>query len=223
MARIKNLSRFKRTITIPTVEYSNIKRTRIDPRVKYSRQIRAEADVINKMLQALERAGYKDTWASKTLYNKLDTPQIDVIKNGRVDTSKISKTKSMSNLAYIKKALNDFKASKTSTVKGIREREEDERMYIAELTDNQEFADSLSSEEIGNIYEMFNSPDYKKLTESGMYDSLEIFSFVAEAKQEDMGVRKFLQMVKTYSEDNMDYDTRNAFKDIYNKYVKYST
>lgn len=220
MARMQNVARFKRTVTIPTVESSNIRRAKIDPRAKYSRKIREEAEVINKMLSALKRAGYSDTWASKTLLNKLETPQIDIIKGGRIDTSKINKSYSMSNLAYIKKSLNDFKQSKTSTVKGIMERENDERQYIAELTDNEDFANSLSKEEISQIYEVFNSPDYKTITESGSYDSLEVFSFIVEAKEQDSGVRKFLSTIRTYSEEGLDYDTRMAFTNIYNKYVK---
>ena len=223
MARMKNIARFKRTVTLPTGTASNVRRVQIDPRVKYSRRIREEANIINKMLSALKSAGYLDSYASKTLFNKLDTPQIDIVSNGRIDVSKINKSYSMSSLAYIKKSLNDFKASKTSTVKGILEREDDARKYIAELTENREFADSLTKEEIGQVYEVFNSPDYKQLTESGMYDSLEIFSFIVEAKEEKSGIRKFLSTIRTYSQEGLDYDTRIAFTNIYNKYVKYST
>lgn len=223
MARMQNVARFKRTVSIPTGTASNVRRVQTDPRAKYSRKIREEANVINKMLSALKSAGYSDTWASKTLFNKLETPQIDIISNGRIDVSKINKSYSMSNLAYIKKSLNDFKASKTSTVKGIMEREDDERSYIAELTDNQEFAESLTKEEISQIYEVFNSPDYKTITESGSYDSLEIFSFIAEAKEQGSGIRKFLSTIRTYSEEGLDYDTRSAFTNIYNKYVKSSS
>lgn len=220
MARIQNVARFKRTVTVPTVESSNIKRARIDKRSKLSRVIRGEADVINRMLSALKSAGYSDTWASKTLFNKLETPQIDIIKNGHIDVSKINKDFTVSNLNYIRKSLNDFKQSKTSTIKGIRKREDDERQYIAELTDNQDFAQSLSKEELSQIYEVFNSPDYKTITESGSYDSLEVFSFIVEAKEQDSGIRKFLSTIRTYSEEGLDYDTRMAFTNIYNKYVK---
>ena len=220
MARVRDISRFKRTVSLPTIESSNVRRTRIDPRVKFSRTIRAEADVINKMLSALKSAGYSDTWASKTLFNKLETPQIDIISNGRIDVSKINKSYTMSNLSYIRKSLYDFKHSKTSTVKGIMEREDDERQYITELTDNQEFAQSLTNEELSQIYDVFNSVDYKKITESGSYDSLEIFSFIVEAKEKGSGLRDFLSTIRTYSEEGLDYELRMAFTNIYNKYVK---
>ena len=107
MARMQNVARFKRNVTLPTGTASNVRRVQIDPRVKYSRRIREEANIINKMLSALKSAGYSDTWASKTLFNKLETPQIDIITNGRIDVSKINKSYSMSNLAYIKKSLTN--------------------------------------------------------------------------------------------------------------------
>lgn len=223
MARMQNVARFKRTVSIPTGTAANVRRVQTDPRVKLSRKIREEANVINKMLSALKSAGYSDTWASKTLFNKLETPQIDVITNDRIDVSRINKSYSVSSLNYIRKSLNDFKASKTSTVKGIIKREDDERSYIAELTDNQEFARSLDKEELSQIYEVFNSPDYKTITESGSYDSLEIFSFIVEAKEQNYGIRKFLSTVRTYSEEGLDYDIRLAFTNIYNKYVKSSS
>lgn len=223
MARMQNVARFKRTVTLPSGTASNVRRVQIDPRVKYSRRIREEANVINKMLSALKSAGYSDTWASKTLFNKLETPQIDIISNGRIDVSKINKSYSMSNLAYIKKSLNDFKASKTSTVKGVKARIEDERQFIAEQTDNEEFARSLTDDELSKIYSVFNDVDYKALTESGQYESNEIFSFIVEAKEQDSGIRKFLSTVRTYSEEGLDYDTRLAFTNIYNKYVKSSS
>lgn len=201
------------------IKISNKQRVQIDPRTKYSRNIRAEAKVINDMLKALDEEGYSNTWASKTLFNKLSTNKINIIQNNRIDIGKISKTSSMSNLAYIKKALNDFKASKTSTVKGIRSRIDDERQFIAEQTDNQEFAADLSEEEISKIYEVFNDVDYKTLTESGMYDSDEIFTFITTAKEQDYGVRKFQNMIKTYSEEAPDVETRKMFKNIFEKYV----
>ena len=202
-----------------TIKISNKQRVQIDPRTKYARTIRAEANVINDMLKALDEEGYSNSWASKTLFNKLGTNKINIIKNNKIDVGKISKTSSMSNLTYIKKALNDFKASKTSTVKGIQSRIDDERQFIAEQTDNQEFANELTDEEIGRIYEVFNDTDYKQLTESGMYDSDEIFTFITTAKEQDYGIRKFQNMVKTYSEDSPDVETRKMFKNIYDKYV----
>lgn len=202
-----------------TIKISNKQRVQIDPRTKYARTIRAEANVINDMLKALDEEGYSNSWASKTLFNKIGTNKINIIKNNKIDVGKISKTSSMSNLTYIKKALNDFKASKTSTVKGIQSRIDDERQFIAEQTDNQEFANELTDEEIGRIYEVFNDTDYKQLTESGMYDSDEIFTFITTAKEQDYGIRKFQNMVKTYSEDSPDVETRKMFKNIYDKYV----
>ena len=219
MARMKDLSRFKRTITIEPRTYANVARVKIDTRTKYIRTIKSEVDVINKMLDALEKEGYSNTWASKTLFNKLDTSRIDVVSGGKIDKSKISKDYSMTSLTYIRKALNDFKASKTSTVKGVKDRIEDERQFIAEQTDNEEFARSLTDDELSNIYSVFNDVDYKALTESGQYESNEIFSFIVEAKEQNYGVRKFMQTIRDYSEDYPDRDVRDSFKAIYNKYV----
>ena len=223
MARIKNLSRFKRTISLPTVETSNIKRTRINPSVKIARKVREEADVINRMLEALERAGYSGEYASKTLFRKLDTPQISVIKNNRVNTSGISKNMTVTNLTYIKKALNDFKFSKTATPKGVLKREQQSRDYVAEQTGNIEFAESLSKEELSSIYEVFNDVDYKYLDEQGVISSDYIFTAITEAKEKNYGVRQFMRIINEHMEESPDLEERRSFRNIYNKYVKYAS
>lgn len=220
--KFRDLARFKSVAPIPERTQINIRRRHIDPRTKYIRKIKAEADIINDMLNALERAGYSDTWASKTLYNKLETPKINIIKGGKIDVSKISKDYSMSGLTYIRKALNDFIHSKTSTPEGVEARIEDERQFILEQTENQEFAESLTDDELSQIYSVFNDVDYKQLAESGQYDSLEIFSFIIEAKQEGKGIRAFMQTIRQYSEDYPDRDIRESFKNIYRKFVKSS-
>ena len=217
--KFRDLARFKAVAPIPERTQINIRRRTIDPRTKIIRQTKLEANVINDMLKALEGAGYSDTWASKTLFNKLDTSRISIIKNGKIDTSKINKDYSMTSLTYIRKALNDFKNSKTSTVKGIEQRIDDERQFILEQTENQEFVNSLTDEDLSQIYSVFNDIDYKKLSESGQYDSLEIFSFIVEAKEEGKGIRKFMQTIREYSEDYLDRDVRESFKSIYRKYV----
>lgn len=216
----KDLSRFKRTITPKTTESRNQQLRKIDPRVKLSRQIRENAKQVNEMLRALQDKGYVNTWASKTLFNKVDTPTLNIVSGNRINVNAITKNKSVSQLNFIKKSLNDFKASKTSTIKGIESRVKDQRNFIAEQTDNREFADELSEEEIEQIYEVFNDENYKKLTESGEYDSDEVFSFVTNAKEEQMGVNQFMRTIQMYSEDNPDADTKRAFRNIYNKFVK---
>lgn len=219
MARMKNLSRFKRTITIEPRTYANIERVRIDPKTKVIRQIKSEVDVINKMLKALEEAGYENSYASKTLFRKLDTSQVSLVENGRIDKSKITKDFSMTGLTYIKKSLNDFVVSKTSTVAGINKREEDSRNYIAELTDNQAFANSLTKEELDQLYSVFNDERYEKLTKDGTYSSTEIFSSIVKAKSNKIGIRNFMQTIIDHSEEYPDREVREIFKGIYRKYV----
>ena len=219
MARMMNLSRFKRTITIEPRNYANVERVKIDPKTKVIRQIKSEVDVINKMLKALEEAGYENAWASKTLFRKLDTSQVSLVENGRIDKSKITKDFSMTGLTYIKKSLNDFVVSKTSTVAGINKREEDSRSYIAELTDNPAFANSLTKEELDQLYSVFNDERYEKLTRDGTYSSTEIFSSIVEAKSQGTGIRNFMQTIIDHSEEYPDKEIREIFKGIYRKYV----
>ena len=219
MAQMMNLSRFKRTITIEPRTYANTERVKIDPKTKVIRQIKSEVDVINKMLKALEEAGYENSYASKTLFRKLDTSQVSLVQNGRIDKSKITKDYSMTGLTYIKKSLNDFVVSKTSTVAGINKREEDSRSYIAELTDNPDFANSLTKEELDQLYSVFNDERYEKLTKDGTYSSTEIFSTIVEAKSNKTGIRNFMQTIIDHSEEYPDKEVREIFKGIYRKYV----
>ena len=160
-----------------------------------------------------------NSYASKTLFRKLDTSQVSLVHNGRIDKSKITKDYSMTGLTYIKKSLNDFVVSKTSTVAGINKREEDSRSYIAELTDNPDFANSLTKEELDQLYSVFNDERYEKLTKDGTYSSTEIFSTIVEAKSNKTGIRNFMQTIIDHSEEYPDKEVREIFKGIYRKYV----
>ena len=217
--KIKDISRFQRTISITPRTFANVQRVKIDPRTKLIKQIKSQADVINKMLEALEEAGYADSWAAKVLFSKVDTSQIDVVTSTRIDKSKINKDYSQTKLFYIKKSLNEFIQSKTSTVEGINKREDEARSYIAELTDNPRFANSLSKEELRQLYSVFNDENYEKLVITGEYSSTEIFSSIVEASSQGTGIRKFMQQIIDHSEDYPDMEIRNIFKGIYRKYV----
>ena len=218
----KQLARFKRDIVYANQSSSNRARVVIDPRTKYSRIVRTEAKQINELLRALEESGNINSWASKILFNKLSSPKIDIIQGNRVDVTAISKDKSMPNLTYIRKSINEFKRSKTSTPEGIAKRVEDERQFVAEQTNNVDFARSLTEDELAQIYKVFNDEDYKRLTESGLYDSDEVFTWITEAKEEGLGKRAFIDKIKEHSEDGTDVETRNAFRNIYDKFVTYS-
>ena len=129
----------------------------------------------------------------------------------------------VTNLTYIKKALNDFKFSKTSTPKGVLKREQQSRDYVAEQTGNIEFAESLSKEELSKIYEVFNDVDYKYLDEQGVISSDYIFTAITEAKEKNYGVRQFMRIINEHMEESPDLEERRSFRNIYYKYVKYAS
>lgn len=215
----RSSSRFKRDVIAPSRTASNVARTRVDKRVKLVRKIKAKASTVNNMLNTLDEHGYIGTWSSKILFNNLDTPTLDVIKSNRVDINKITKTKTMSVLTKIDKELTNFTNRKTSTVKGIQGMKDVERQVIEEFTD-EEFANSLSTDELDQLYEVFNSDDYKYLTEGGQYSSTEILEFNTTAVEDISYQKDYLKYIANHSDSNPDMKTRQAFKNIYNKYLQ---
>ena len=84
-------------------------------RAKLLSEIRAMVDKANRRLKGLRNAGYKGTYASKKLINRIDTKTLKAWdKKGRI---KINKNLTNTQLKAVQKATDQFMKSKTSSIK----------------------------------------------------------------------------------------------------------
>ena len=90
-------------------------------RAKLMADTRKLIEQANKRLKGLNNAGYKGTWASKKLIDRINTKTLKAWdRTGKI---KINRMLTNTQLKAIQKATDQFLKSKTSTIKGIRDTE----------------------------------------------------------------------------------------------------
>lgn len=218
--KVNRLSNFRRIVEQPSLSKNKIILRKKTPRKII--ELRKKADSVNDMLKSLEKAGNLDSWASKILFNKLGGAMNIINSNGRIDTSSINKKTYKTRLTFIEKSLNEFISSKTSTNKGIKEVINEQRNAIAEKVNNLDFANSLSDDDIKNIYSVFNDEDYDILVESGQYTSEQLYTYITDAVSNELRANDFISYIKKQSEKAKDIEVQRNFRSIYKKYIKHS-
>ena len=106
-----------------------------------------------------------------------------------------SKDMSTSELTVLNKALRNFLKSKTSTIQGIQEVEEQQKADIKNRLEDFD-TDLLSNEDIEALYSLRNDPDisyiYKFLTPS------ELEAIITFCSERNYSTDRFLQEVANY-------------------------
>lgn len=168
----------------------------------------------NQRLVRLEREFGKDTWASKKLRNRLESEPIQAwTSTGRV---KINKSMSMTQMRATIKATEQFLASKTSTVSGVKNVRKTTIKGLAKSLGTDE--ESLSNEEAEALYDML-SDDY--VTDILKYiPASEFWALVQDAKEQNDNEQQFINRIKNYIDYGNDKDMVIKLTSIYIKYVK---
>ena len=154
-----------------------------------------------------------NTWAGKKLRNKISSINNVSMKKGKIVLSKNIKP---IDLTALNKAMKNFRNSKTSNVKGIKEIENRIKQTLKDNVD--EFYD-LSDEETELLYDFYNDKDYKYITQ--YIDPSELDVTLAETKAEDGDENDFLRKIENYvHKDSLykDDDLIDALENIYNKF-----
>lgn len=167
----------------------------------------------NAKITKLTQGGYKSgTWASKRLQNKLQTAKIGAWHRGRI---KIKDTMTETQLTNIKKSINQFLSSSTSTVKGIEKTKKKTKESLAiSLSDEQR--GKLSDEDVEFYYDMLGNDDFDffgdKLGSSTMW------ALIDDAIENNDTEKSWLSRLENYITLN-DEDVRNRAIRLYDKYI----
>lgn len=168
----------------------------------------------NQRLVRLEREFGKDTWASKKLRNRLESEPIQAwTRSGRV---KVNKSMSITQMRAAIKATEQFLASKTSTVSGVKKVK---KTTIAGLARSLGTDDTkLSDEEAETLYDMLSN-DY--VTDLLRYiPASDFWALIEDAKEQNDTESQFINRIKDYIEFGNDKDMVTKLQAIYIKYVK---
>lgn len=182
-------------------------------RAKLLSETRRLVDQANRRLKGLSNAGYKGTWASKKLANRLDTKILKAwSKQGKI---KVGKTLTNTQLKAIQKATEQFLASKTSTIKGIRSTEEATIKSIQE-TLSDELRGRVTKEDAEFYYDMFGNSDFNYFAD--LIGASTLWMLIDEAIENNDTESGWINRLSIYITME-DLDMRERAIRLYNKYI----
>lgn len=182
-------------------------------RAKLISETRKMVERANKRLKGLNNAGYKGTWASKKLINRIDTKTLKAwSKKGKI---KLNKNLTNTQLKAIQKATDQFLKSKTSTIKGIRDTESATIKSIQE-TLSDEKRGLVTKEDAEFYYDMFGNSDFNYFVDQ--IGASTLWMLIDEAIEEDDTEDDWINRLARYITIN-DLDVRERAIRLYNKYI----
>mgnify|MGYP006896542207 CR=1 FL=1 len=175
----------------------------MDSKEQIYRELVKEARSTNALLQGLRgHFGKEYGWAGKRLVDKLSTESINTISDkGYV---KFNKNLSTVQMKATLKAIKEFKGSKTSRVKGVKENIENIKKGIGTSLE-------VDNKTAQAIYDFFATDKYK-LNNEVKYEALKI---AIEVDRINMTEDDYLNIVSTYIEYGNDADIKEELKSIY--------
>lgn len=183
-------------------------------RAKIMAETRALVDKANRRLKGLESAGYKGTWASKKLSNRLDTKVLNAMdKKGRI---KVNKNLTNTQLLSVQKATKQFLSSETSRVSGIK-RVKNNTLESLKATLSKDM--NMSDKDIESAYEMLSDKDFDYFNKDDRIGASTMWALIEDAIEYEEHESTFIQNLLNIMDFSNDKDAINKAKRLYDKYV----
>ena len=168
----------------------------------------------NRRLKGLNQAGYKGTWASKKLADRLDTKVLNAWnKQGKI---KIDKTLTNTQLKAIQKATQQFMTSQTSKVSGIKKVKESTLDSLrATLSKDIE----LDEMDVESAYEMLSNKDFDYFNNADRVGASTMWALIEDAKEYDQSEDTFISRLLNMYDSSNDLDAIERAKRLYDRYI----
>ena len=168
----------------------------------------------NRRLKGLNQAGYKGTWASKKLADRLDTKVLNAWnKQGKI---KINKTLTNTQLKAIQKATQQFMTSQTSKVSGIKKVKESTLDSLrATLSKDIE----LDEMDVETAYEMLSNKDFDYFNNADRVGASTMWALIEDAKEYDQSEDTFISRLLNMYDSSNDLDAIERAKRLYDRYI----
>ena len=180
----------------------------------------------NRRLKGLNQAGYKGTWASKKLIERLDTKVLKAwSKQGKI---KVRKTLTNTQLKAIQKATQQFLTSQTSKVSGIKKVKESTldslRATLSkdiELDEmDVETADiELDEMDVETAYEMLSNKDFDYFNNADRVGASTMWALIEDAKEYNQSEDTFISRLLNMYDSSNDLDAIERAKRLYDRYI----
>ena len=168
----------------------------------------------NRRLKGLNQAGYKGTWASKKLADRLDTKVLNAwTKQGKI---KVNKVLTNTQLKAIQKATQQFMSSQTSKVSGIKKVKESTLDSLrATLSKDIE----LDEMDVETAYEMLSNKDFDYFNNADRVGASTMWALIEDAKEYDQTEDTFISRLLNMYDSSNDLDAIERAKRLYDRYI----
>lgn len=168
----------------------------------------------NRRLKGLNQAGYKGTWASKKLAERLNTKVLNAwSKQGKI---KINKTLTNTQLKAIQKATQQFMASQTSKASGIKKIKESTLDSLrATLSKDIE----LDEMDVETAYEMLSNKDFDYFNNADRVGASTMWALIEDAKEYEQSEDTFISRLLNMYDSSNDLDAVERAKRLYDRYI----
>lgn len=188
--------------------------------VNLYRDVKKQVEEVNKRLTRLRKSDEYGSWASKKLFKRLDTKNLDVLQKTRkgkiVQRIKLTKDLTNTDLRAIEKATNQFLQSKTSTSRGIKITK-NKTIESIRKTLSLEQGRKVSDDDAEYYYDMLADKDFDwfndKIGASAMW------SLIEDAIEHNDSESDWIKRIENHAMTMNDVDARERALRLYEKYI----
>lgn len=185
-----------------------------EKRQNMQKELKNRIKAVNQRLVELEKRYDANTWASRNLKARLSKPKINAItKKGRIT---LSKNLSMQQLRAIEKATNQFLASKTSSLKGMKQIKSSVVNSLQRTLSIDE--SDISYEDAELLYSLLENKRTRGIVEK--IGASKVFNLSITAKEEGWTQKKLIDMINNYSLELNDRGDKSRLREIARKILK---
>lgn len=183
-------------------------------------QVRQQVLEVNKRLRSLESTGNYYSYASKKLFNRLDTETLKALQKTRkgkiVKSVKLQPTLTNTQLIAIQKATKQFLVSKTSTPKGIKITQ-NKTIKAIQRTMSDENKQKVSEEDAQFYFDMLGESDFDYFADK--IGASTLWRLIEDAIEKNQSQEQWLKMLNNYVNFENDADVREKAIRLYEKYI----
>ena len=203
-----------------TVKFKKSNRERVQS--KYTsemrsarRNLRKDLEVVNKQLKELNRYTRISSSSATKLRVNLRVSGIKISDRG-ISTNLPENLKA-SDIRAIRKAIQNFRASESSTVRGLRRESSRQRQHLEEIM-GIKATNKLSDQDIYNLNKVWGSKDYENLRD--ILSSGEVENMITNAIADSTGKINFRKNIERYLGTEVDATIKKSIYNIYREYMK---
>lgn len=185
------------------------------------KRVQNQVAEVNERLVKLRKSDEYGSWASKKLFNRLDTKNLDVLQKTRkgekkVKRIKLNKNLSNTDLRAIEKATGQFLQSKTSTMKGINI-VKNKTIKAIRNTLSLEDGKKVTKEDAEYYYDMLANKDFDWFNDK--IGASTMWTLIDDAIENNDSQSDWIKRLETHAMTMNDMDARERAIRLYEKYI----